>query len=144
MNLDRVLWPRDALQHYSGGPAETGDMFTEVESKEAEAEKPSAELDLQLYEGKWQPLNSKRLTNGHRRLIAETWGLPMSLSKDELRQQIEGKLLELEREPGLVQVVVRETAKIEVCLSLVDEHGAFQTCGPTMLESTDEDRRELE
>ncbi len=32
----------DALQHYGGGPAETEDMHTEVEPREAEAEKPAS------------------------------------------------------------------------------------------------------
>ncbi len=70
---------------------------------------------------RWLPLNSRRLTKSHLQLIAETLGL---------YQQIEGKLLQMQHEPGNVQVSVEETTKTELRLSLEDESGVFQTCGP--------------
>ncbi len=82
---------------------------------------------------KWLPLNSRRLTKVHLRLIAESLELSPGLSKEELRQQIEGKLSDLEHEPGHVQVAVQETAKTEIQLSLEDESGVFHICGPTTL-----------
>lgn len=74
------------------------------------------------------PLNLRRLMKRHMQLIAEILGL---LSKEKLHQQIEGKLLQMEHEPGIFQVTVEEMTKVELLLSLEDEMGVFQTCGPT-------------
>ncbi len=42
----------------------------------------------------------------------------------------------MQREPGHVQVVLQETVKTELRLSLVDDSGVFETCGPTVFSST--------
>ena len=53
-----------------------------------------------------------------------------SSSTEELRQLIDGKLIEQEREPRNVQVVVQERFNVEMCLFLVDELGPFQQSAP--------------
>ncbi len=62
--------------------------------------------------------------------MAGSLGLPTDMSAEELRQQVEGKLLDLKREPRNVQVVIREKTRVELCLLLVDEAGVFAQCGP--------------
>jgi hypothetical protein len=48
-------------------------------------------------------------------------GLPTAASADELRQMIEGKVQERDREPRNVQVIVGEDTTLKLC----DERGAF-------------------
>ncbi len=119
----------DSLSN-SGGPAET-EGFREEGHRATDTDG-----DLQVHGGTWLPLNSRRLTKSHLQLIADTFGLPVNLSKEELRQQVDGKLIEMQREPGHVQVVLQETIKTELRMSLVDDSGVFETCGPTVFSST--------
>ncbi len=58
----------DALLHYSGGPAETEDMHTEVEPREAEVEKLSAAAVRR------QVAATEFHAGGSRRGTTETWG----------------------------------------------------------------------
>ena len=88
--------------------------------------------DTDVPEGRWLPLNSRRLTTSHLQLLAETMGLPTALSTEELRQLIDGKLADMEHDPRNVQVVVQEVARTELGLLLVDETGVFQKCGPVL------------
>ena len=76
--------------------------------------------------GRMLPLNSRRLGSTHIKLLAETLELPTSSSTEELRQLIDGKLMEQEREPRNVQVVVQESSRTEIRLFLMDESGPFQ------------------
>ena len=85
------------------------------------------EGDHVLPEGKVLPLNSKRLVAAYIKAIAESMELPSKASTDEVRQLIEGILLENGREPRNVQVIVQEPTKEgmedRVCLFLVDDSG---------------------
>ncbi len=85
--------------------------------------------------GVWLPLNSRRITSEYLKVIANTLGLPTSMSAEELRQQIDGKLLDMEHEPRSIQVVKQEAFKTELHLLLVDESGVFLRCGPVFRES---------
>ena len=83
--------------------------------------------DHVLPEGKVLPLNWKRLVAAYIKAIAESMELPSKASTDEVRQLIEGKLLENGREPRNVQVIVQEPTEEgmgdRVCLFLVDDSG---------------------
>ena len=76
--------------------------------------------------GKQYLLNSRRLGAVHLRSIAGVLGLPTQASADELRQLIDGKLVEMDREASNVQVIIQEEIKKEECIFLVDETGVFQ------------------
>ena len=70
------------------------------------------------------PLNSKRLTAPVLKQIAGTLGVPDTAALDEIRQMIDGKLLEMGREPRNTQVVLGEAAHgIHICLQ--DADGTF-------------------
>ncbi len=125
-------------QSYSGGPAETYQQSRSPTLGNPDGAQPP-EPDLQLYSGRWLPLSSKRLTKSHLQAMAEKLGLSTNTN--------DGKLIEQGREPGRVQVVLQETAKVELCLSLVDECGAFESCGPLLVssaEDTHDSGKELE
>ena len=55
--------------------------------------------------GNIMPMNSKRLTKTYLSRIAEKLELPAKASAEETRQIIEGKLLEMGKEPHNVQIV---------------------------------------
>ena len=81
------------------------------ESRELEAyESPRRVTSLPI------PLNSKRLTVTHLRRLANSIGVPVDAGGEELRQMIDGKLLEMGREPRNVQVFVGATSRDEFCL----------------------------
>ena len=67
-------------------------------------------------------LNSKRLTALHLQRIADSLGLPTKGSAAVTRQLIEGKLMEMGKEPPNVQVVVQGTDENSV-LFLINEDG---------------------
>ena len=107
--------------------------------------------------GRPLPLNSKRLKAVHVRQIARAMGVPTEAATDEIRQMIEGKLAESEREPRNVQVVVIGESSEEASLALCDENGEFlqaepeeQDDGPPALipgsdpEEEEEERDEIE
>ena len=73
------------------------------------------------------PLNSKRLLAAHVRQLARTLELPTTVSANEIRQMIDGKLTEMGREPPNVQVVVqRELGEtLRAWLYLQDKGGVF-------------------
>ncbi len=56
------------------------------------------------------PLNSKRLSTVLLRQLSRRLGLPVAAAPDEMRVLIEGKLDELGREPGNVQVTLEDVA----------------------------------
>ncbi len=85
-----------------------------------------------LPEGRWLPLNSRRVTTAYLQLVAQSLGLPTGMSAEELRQQVEGKLLTMEHEPHNVQVVVQERSRVELHLLLVDEAGVFVESEPVI------------
>jgi len=58
--------------------------------------------------GTTYPLNSKRIASGQLQSLAKALNLPTGASNEETRQILEGKLMELEREPRNVQVVMGE------------------------------------
>ncbi len=70
------------------------------------------------------PLNSKRLTAGHLRRLAEALQLPTTTSADELCQMIDGKLIEEGKDPHNVQVVL-EGVEPKSEFSLEDADGRF-------------------
>ncbi len=77
---------------------------------------------LELPPGRLLPLNSRRLTGRHIRAIAEALQLPTKASIDELRQLIDGKLAETERDSQNVQVLESRESGL---LFLLDETGVF-------------------
>ena len=70
-------------------------------------------------QGRTYPLNLKRMASGQLQTLAKVLELPTGVSNEEMQQLLEGKLMELEREPRNVQVVVRGNKQI----FLVDEEG---------------------
>ena len=71
------------------------------------------------------PLNSRRINAAYLHEIAAELGLPTSAALDEIRQMIEGKLLEESRDPMNVQVVVGGEGGGAKQLRLRDESGTF-------------------
>ena len=72
------------------------------------------------------PLNSKRMKADWLQRLAKELELPTSASTDELRQMIDGKLLEIGREPPNVQVlVVTPEGGGADAIKLRDETGIF-------------------
>ena len=72
------------------------------------------------------PLNSKRLMAGQLRCLAVALEVPSSGASADIRLIIEGKLIELGREPHNVQVVIDEGTPM-AALDLQDESGTFLT-----------------
>lgn len=72
------------------------------------------------------PLNSKRLQFSKVKIIAENLGLPTRASSDELRQLVDGKLLEMGHQPSNVQVIVQEQVQKIFFMQLIDESGVIQ------------------
>ena len=72
------------------------------------------------------PFNSKRLTAAHIQGIAKVLELPITASASDVRQKVEGKLLEQGREPTniQVQISVPEEGGADK-LVLRDESGPF-------------------
>ena len=79
-----------------------------------------------LPRGRVLPLNSRRLTAVHVRQSAKAMGVPTEVATDEVRQMIEGKLAEDEREPRNVEVVMMG----EASLALWDDNGEFLRAEP--------------
>ena len=97
----------------------------------AEAKTKSADGSFPRGGGsKTVPLNSRRLTAQILRSLAAGLDIPTSASNEELWQMIKGKLLEQEREPRDVQVVIMAAATEGTGASperimLQDEDGVF-------------------
>lgn len=87
------------------------------------------ESDDELPRGKMLPLNSKRLVLEQLRTLASMLGISVRATAAQTRQLIEGKLMELEREPRSVQVIVGEDSR----LYLVDDTGIIEA-GPSVEE----------
>ena len=83
--------------------------------------------DTKLPEGHLYSLNSARLKRAHLKLVAEALGLPTGAGVEETRQLIEGHIISTNREPGLVQVIVREMRRVRLSqrIYLVDQTGVF-------------------
>lgn len=105
--------------------AEDGDQ---VEASEHEGELKSRG-PLQLVGGKPLPLNSRRLTAPVLKQLAGALDLPSTAPLDDVRQMIEGKLLEMGREPRNTQVLLQEAAR-GVHVSLQDVDGIFLEAEP--------------
>ena len=105
--------------------AEDGDQ---VEASEHEGELQSRG-PLQLVGGKPLPLNSRRLTAPVLKQLAGALDLPSTAPLDDVRQMIEGKLLEMGREPRNTQVLLQEAAR-GVHVSLQDVDGIFLEAEP--------------
>ena len=107
----------------------------DVHSSDVESalqETPGAEEQV-IPDGSLFPLNSRRLRSVHVRLLAQTLGLPTAnISIEEIRQLIDGALLEREKEPRNCQVVVQEHNETVSCmrLFLLDGTGVFQQSEP--------------
>ena len=84
---------------------------------------------------RYLPWNSRRLTTTVIRRIARSMEIPASASTDDTCQMLEGKLLELGKEPLNVQVVVSEEGNIV----LRDDEDIFHK-----VQDTDESREEGE
>jgi len=89
--------------------------------------------------GETFPLNSKRLMGRIVQWIARGVRLLTSVSLEDTRQMLEGKLGEMDREPCNVQVVLRDIAERSMHISLRDVDGTFLEIEP---EKIDEDKRE--
>ena len=84
--------------------------------------------DIILADAWCYPLNSKRLAAPHLQSIANALGFPkLSSSTDELRQMINGKLADLDREYQSVQVLVLEESIVQICLYVWDASGIFNS-----------------
>ena len=83
--------------------------------------------DTELPEGQLFSLNSARLKRARLKLTAEALGLPTGAEAEETRQLIEGHIISINREPGLVQVIVQERRRVtqSLRLYLVDQAGVF-------------------
>ena len=91
------------------------------------------------------PSTQKRLAAAHLQFIADALGLPKSSSStDKLRQMIDGKLADLDRESQNVQVAVLEESGVQIRLYLLDASGIFSQAQlffrsqPSASEQTDE------
>ena len=71
------------------------------------------------------PLNSRRLTNTHLRRITHAMELPVSIPRDQLRQMVDGKLIAMEKEPKIVQVLIAEEGSGKESLALQDVGRVF-------------------
>ena len=99
-------------------------MSTEAKTKSADGSLPRGGGS------KTVPLNSRRLTAQILRSLAAGLDIPTSASNEKLRHMIEGKLLEQEREPRDVQVVIMAaetegTGASPGRILLQDEDGVF-------------------
>ena len=99
----------------------------------------SGELqDVPRVVGKSLPLRSRRLTAVHLRK-------PMSMTIEDLRLMIDGKLAEMDKELQNVQVVIDDAEEGGVeCLGLQDETGVFLRTTDEDLTDEDQTRREDE
>ena len=75
------------------------------------------------------PMNSKRLAKTYLSWIAEKVELPSTASAEETRQLIEGKLLEMDKEPLDIQVELKQRELGEFIL-LRDVDGVFLEVEP--------------
>ena len=89
---------------------------------------PMEEGEVQIACGTVMPMNSKRLTKTYLSRIVEKLELPMKGSAEETRQIIEGKLLEMSREPRNVQIELEFREEEFVLLRDVD--GVFEKLNP--------------
>ena len=89
------------------------------------------------------PLNSRRLTADVIGRIAKELGLPTAGSLEETRQILDGKLVEMGREPRNVQVDLEETEG-GVSVYLKDESGVFLEAQPERIEERSEENSERE
>ena len=72
------------------------------------------------------PLNSRRLTAGHLKRLARALDVPTMAAGAEIRQMVEGKLVDAGREPRNVQVVLGGGTP-RAAFVLQDEDGEFLT-----------------
>ena len=70
--------------------------------------------------GPTYPLNLKRVKAGQLQRIAASVGLPTTGTAAVTRQLIEGKLMEMEREPKNAQVVIQDTSE-NPAISLIED-----------------------
>ena len=121
-----------------GGTSEDGDLgtsaaateVTEVRNESAEAQPPARCLPAGPPSSHSRyPLNSRRLTAWHLRILAKALGLPTGGSPDQLRQCVEG-MVQRDRDHHNVMVVVQESGKTEQIITLEDSEGEFLRCGP--------------
>ncbi len=87
----------------------------------------SMEETQDLPVGRAFAFNSRRLRAVYVKEIAKGIGLPTKAAGDELRQLIEGHLIEEGREPPNVQVIIDEkTRQVYWCIYLVDDSSVFK------------------
>ena len=67
------------------------------------------------------PLNSKRLTITYLCKITQAMELPVSVSGEQFRQLIEGKIIGMGKEPRNVQVLIKEVESGDEHLFLQDK-----------------------
>ena len=145
---------RDELS-YSGGPAETRpnratelkeSVFNDIFARTSDPFVYLATMDrLELSEGEMRltrgtvmPMNSKRLTKTYLSRIAEKLELPTKASAEETRQIIEGKLLEMGREPHNVQVELEAREEDSEFILLRDVDGVFLEIEPPTKEPVED------
>ena len=97
------------------------------------------EGEARLTRGTVMPMNSKRLTKTYLSRIAEKLELPTKGSAEETRQIIEGKLLEMGKEPHNVQIELEIREEDAEFILLRDVEGAFLEIEPPMKEIPESD-----
>ena len=89
--------------------------------------------------GRSYPLNSRRLTAVVVNRIVKAFSLEISASLEDAKQIVEGKLIEMGREPQNVQVDLAETEG-GVLITLLDESGSFLEIQPEEADGEEEER----
>ena len=82
------------------------------------------------------PLSSRRLTSPNLKDLAQSMGIPIAASVDDLRLMIDGKLQEMDKEQQNVEVVLEESAGSVQKMTLRDKGGVFLEvhCEPTQVD----------
>ena len=107
-----------------------------VEKPQSDASSEQDETDTECVpKGPAYSLNSRHLTIAHLQRIVDSLGLPTNGSAAVTRQLMEGKLMEMGREPQNIQVVVQGMDENSV-LYLINEDGIIFTINPACEQST--------
>ena len=125
---DRGGWERAEMES-PGAVAAPTDAVIPRDVRTPERGPPARPLSPPTHSHSRYPLNSRRLTAWHLRTLAKALELPTAGSADQLRQCVEG-ILQRDRDYQNVVVVVQETRKTELIVSLEDSDGEFLRCDP--------------
>ena len=124
--MDDQEGPPQLVNDHPGATSQSGD-------EEPDTSEEFNEDDTILPEGNVYPLNSKKIVADQLHRLAGMLGLPSSSTGSSTRQLIEGKLLEMGKEPRNVQVIVSGESRR---LYLVIDDGVIAT-EPEHVSNTD-------